>query len=1570
MTANNTLQPLTIFGSSFQSGYWVQYRYGAGSWTNFSGAPTINSSGQITVSLNPGGTTDTIYIRVCDSSAAASCSSNTPSVAVTPLTPQTITFTNPGPRTLGTAPFAMSASGGQSGNPVTFTSQTTTVCTVSGSTVTLLATGTCTIAADQAGNATYAAASQVTQGFLVTAAIKPSCTLTATPASIYSGATSVLAPSCVPSASSYLWTGGTCASTTIAACTVTPTSTTTYTVAGVNAAGTGATASATVTVIPNLTLSAGVSGIGQSAVTLNATSSAAATGSWMVVPRNATAPTSAQVKSAVNYSGVIVVASGYGSMSANLARSFNVSGLAAGTDYDFYVAAMSSTGSLSPPVKVQATTTSAASAPVVAKFEFAQIANQQASALVPVSIRAVDASGNTLTGFNEIATLTGLNGAKITPSALKFANGLAQGAIEYRISNGVARLSVQYANGATVGGVSNTFELKSPGIAPLFTVKGVTQPGASVYLTENKLNGSLIPAVIADASGSYQLKDVHAGYWTLHAEKPGYKQVCPPRPFEVFNDCMVHITDNLTVNAELRKPGRPVIIVPGMMGSTLNAAGQAWFDANVPRKVADHLLSGAPQMPKEKCSVGVPCELRNKLEIYDPQISKKITVPTRWGTVSVTDTPKAHCVQDSCTVMGVRILIDTLLEAGFEVFTAPWDWRQSFKEAAEIYLKPRIEEALNATGATKVDIVAHSMGGLVTRSYIEQLGPYLRDNIEHFIMLGTPNNGATNAYFLMEGGDPLEIDRLTSWLSSGVLGPAIDAVTRVVVQAAPYTAAANELWRSEYGVDMVTLSKDSSVQYGSSYVSGVSKKGIRELFLRNAPGGLDLLPTYDMVKKWSPSLLHTNATDFANGSLQKNPGLNENLFAMNRDFDFASQYGSKIKVNMFLSDSEQTLNLIGSTSTGADSTYRYGKPDDNGPDLWRTANGDGTVLRDQAPGPFARVFADNLSVLTIPKESSHIGLPAIARCDVVKALQSDRPGMPTVAECVKSSSTSKFLSTSAAQVVVPAPLLVSSIDVDGQYSGLLTAPDGKRTGTVAGASGIYEEISGSGVSVTPYQLHIAQVSPSNAIYQLKLTGDSLLVNTAMRISLNYMQAETGSQNDSVRILSKLTPYLANIVQNSEGPRWMSLVDPVSPPTALKATPKSDMTYLSWAASTDATATGYRVYYRPKDDDRFMLLGETVGTAFTTTIPWALNYESANEFVVLARNASGVESPIRSGNSVRNMSYARASFSSPQVNTSGVVSQGGYPLAVSFVDQSESTAPLQTWAWDFNGDGVIDGTSRNPTFTYQLPGNYTVSLTTTAADGSTDTVTIQNFVNVLTVPAAPTIDAATAGSSQARISFTVPVNDGGTAITSYTASCSATGQSTSTAVGTASPLLVASMSNGVSYTCSVTATNSVGTGPSSAGVVVTPSALIASPTYRFNNLITGGHFLSSNESERAYVLANLPAYHYEGVGFYTFATQVADSLPVYRFSNSKGFHYFTISEAEKSQLLANAAYQYDGAAFYAYATEVVGSTPVYRFQNSISGSSFYTSTTSEYNYVLANYPAYVYQNIVFYVRTGP
>ena len=88
------------------------------------------------------------------------------------------------------------------------------------------------------------------------------------------------------------------------------------------------------------------------------------------------------------------------------------------------------------------------------------------------------------------------------------------------------------------------------------------------------------------------------------------------------------------------------------------------------------------------------------------------------------------------------------------------------------------------------------------------------------------------------------------------------------------------------------------------------------------------------------------------------------------------------------------------------------------------------------------------------------------------------------------------------------------------------------------------------------------------------------------------------------------------------------------------------------------------------------------------------------------------------------------------------------------------------------------------------------------------------------PGAPVIGAITAGDSQLTVSFSPPASDGGGAILDYTATCNPGGH---TATASASPIIVSGLSNGVVYTCSVSARNSAGSGVASATATATPQS---------------------------------------------------------------------------------------------------------------------------------------------------
>lgn len=66
----------------------------------------------------------------------------------------------------------------------------------------------------------------------------------------------------------------------------------------------------------------------------------------------------------------------------------------------------------------------------------------------------------------------------------------------------------------------------------------------------------------------------------------------------------------------------------------------------------------------------------------------------------------------------------------------------------------------------------------------------------------------------------------------------------------------------------------------------------------------------------------------------------------------------------------------------------------------------------------------------------------------------------------------------------------------------------------------------------------------------------------------------------------------------------------------------------------------------------------------------------------------------------------------------VITQG---IPVHFTDLS--TLSPTSWAWDFQNDGLVDSTVQNPEFAYSSPGNYTVNLTVSNANGADEEVKV-------------------------------------------------------------------------------------------------------------------------------------------------------------------------------------------------------------------------------------------------------
>jgi len=153
-SVNYGVAPITLSASA-SSGLALAFNVVSGPGTISGSTLTITGAGTVVVAANQAG-----------NSNYAVSTQVTQSIVVNQAS-QTITFTAPtSPVTYGVSPITLVATGGASGNAVVY-SVVSGPGSVSGSTLTITGAGMVVVAANQVGNANYAAATQVTQSIVV-----------------------------------------------------------------------------------------------------------------------------------------------------------------------------------------------------------------------------------------------------------------------------------------------------------------------------------------------------------------------------------------------------------------------------------------------------------------------------------------------------------------------------------------------------------------------------------------------------------------------------------------------------------------------------------------------------------------------------------------------------------------------------------------------------------------------------------------------------------------------------------------------------------------------------------------------------------------------------------------------------------------------------------------------------------------------------------------------------------------------------------------------------------------------------------------------------------------------------------------------------------------------------------------------------------------------------------------------------------------------------------------------------------------------------------------------------------
>jgi VCBS repeat-containing protein len=267
------------------------------------------------------------------------------------------------------------------------------------------------------------------------------------------------------------------------------------------------------------------------------------------------------------------------------------------------------------------------------------------------------------------------------------------------------------------------------------------------------------------------------------------------------------------------------------------------------------------------------------------------------------------------------------------------------------------------------------------------------------------------------------------------------------------------------------------------------------------------------------------------------------------------------------------------------------------------------------------------------------------------------------------------------------------------------------------------------------------------------------------------------------------------------------------------------------------------------------------TASGTSIAYTpvAGYAGSDSFTYTATNASGTSVPATVSVWVGSPSIAMGPETptlpaglagtaySQTITTAGGAAPYSYAISAGALPAGLS----------LSSGGVLSGTP-----SVSGPFNFTV----TATDSSTGTGPFTgsrayNLTVNAVAPGAPSIGTATAGDGQATIAFTAPAFTGGASITSYTVTSS---PGNLTASGSASPLIVASLNNGTTYTFKVTATNSAGVSvPSAASNEVTPSTdstppILIAPTVSILGAGQATLSLASSETGTGYFTILSPA----------------------------------------------------------------------------------------------------------------
>ncbi|MCK7659318.1 beta strand repeat-containing protein, partial [Shewanella sp. JNE4-2] len=257
-------------------------------------------------------------------------------------------------------------------------------------------------------------------------------------------------------------------------------------------------------------------------------------------------------------------------------------------------------------------------------------------------------------------------------------------------------------------------------------------------------------------------------------------------------------------------------------------------------------------------------------------------------------------------------------------------------------------------------------------------------------------------------------------------------------------------------------------------------------------------------------------------------------------------------------------------------------------------------------------------------------------------------------------------------------------------------------------------------------------------------------------------------------------------------------------TATAGNTQASVTFTAPVSSGGAAITSYTVTSNPGG-----LTGSGAGAPITVN---GLTNGVAYTFTVTATNSAGTSAASAASNSITPASPQTITFANPGAQT--------YGTSPTLTATSDSGL---TPTFSSSTTGVCTITSGG-VLTFVTAGTCTINADQTGDSSYLPAGQVsRSFTVNPAVPGAPTIGTAVAGDTQASVTFTAPVNTGGTSITGYTVTTNPA--HVPPVNGAASPIVITGLTNGQGYTFTITAENVAGSGPASvASNSVTPKTI--------------------------------------------------------------------------------------------------------------------------------------------------